>query len=77
VSSFGHTNMLVNPVFSLFRHPSYAGFFYWALGTQMVLQNPLSFILFAFILWRFFNSRIKSTSASPDQISQVLKTCFS
>ncbi len=43
-----------------FRHPSYAGFFYWALGTQLVLQNPVSFSFFLVVLWRFFHSRIKS-----------------
>ncbi|KAF8138429.1 Isoprenylcysteine carboxyl methyltransferase family-domain-containing protein [Boletus edulis] len=42
-----------------FRHPSYAGFFYWALGTQMVLQNPVSFIGFAIVLWRFFYRRTR------------------
>lgn len=44
---------------SWFRHPSYAGFFYWALGTQLVLQNPISFVLYLVILWRFFYRRIQ------------------
>jgi protein-S-isoprenylcysteine O-methyltransferase len=44
---------------SYFRHPSYAGFFYWSLGTQLALQNPVSFVVFFLILWRFFSSRIK------------------
>lgn len=43
-----------------FRHPSYAGFFYWALGTQLVLQNPISISFFLVVLWRFFHSRIRS-----------------
>ena len=42
-----------------FRHPSYAGFFYWALGTQLVLQNSVSFTIFAILLWRFFYYRIR------------------
>lgn len=42
-----------------FRHPSYTGFFYWAVGTQMVLQNHICFIIFTVILWRFFYHRIK------------------
>lgn len=45
------------------RHPSYAGFFYWCLGTQLVLQNPISFIVFAVVLWRFFYYRIRCESA--------------
>jgi protein-S-isoprenylcysteine O-methyltransferase len=43
----------------MFRHPSYAGFFYWALGTQLVLQNPVSSIAYVFVLWKFFSRRIK------------------
>ncbi|KAH8105905.1 ICMT-domain-containing protein [Cristinia sonorae] len=54
-----HT-LVTDGVYSMFRHPSYAGFFYWALGTQLVLQNPLSFVVFIVVLWRFFNSRIKA-----------------
>ena len=42
-----------------FRHPSYAGFFYWALGTQLVLQNMFTFVLFAVLLWRFFYYRTR------------------
>jgi protein-S-isoprenylcysteine O-methyltransferase len=42
-----------------FRHPSYTGFFYWAIGTQMVLQNHVCFIVFAYLLWGFFSSRIR------------------
>jgi len=51
--------LVTGGIYSWFRHPSYAAFLYWALGTQMVLQNPLSFALFVFLLWRFFNTRIK------------------
>ena len=42
-----------------FRHPSYTGFFYWAVGTQMVLQNHVCFVVFISILWRFFYYRIR------------------
>lgn len=44
-----------------FRHPSYTGFFYWALGTQLVLQNTVSFLFFLVVLWRFFSARIRGT----------------
>lgn len=47
------------------RHPSYAGFFYWALGTQLVLQNPLSFCVFCVLLMRFFSPRIKGELCPP------------
>jgi len=47
----------------MFRHPSYAGFFYWALGTQLVLQNPVSSIAYIIVLWKFFSRRIKGMFA--------------
>ncbi|KZV76142.1 protein-s-isoprenylcysteine O-methyltransferase [Peniophora sp. CONT] len=53
-----HT-LVKSGIYSWFRHPSYTGFFYWAIGTQLVLQNPFSFCIFFFLLWRFFSSRIK------------------
>lgn len=48
--------------FSITRHPSYFGFFYWAMGTQIALANPVSTLVFAIVLWRFFNRRIKGAS---------------
>ncbi|KAG6378682.1 Isoprenylcysteine carboxyl methyltransferase family-domain-containing protein [Boletus reticuloceps] len=51
--------LVTDGVYAWFRHPSYAGFFYWALGTQMVLQNPVSFVGFAMVLWRFFYRRTR------------------
>ncbi|EGO02186.1 hypothetical protein SERLA73DRAFT_177994 [Serpula lacrymans var. lacrymans S7.3] len=47
-------------VYAWFRHPSYAGFFYWALGTQLVLQNPVSFVGFTLVLWKFFYYRTRA-----------------
>lgn len=49
--------LVTNGVYSWSRHPSYAGFFYWALGTQLVLQNCICFIGFGVVLWRFFYRR--------------------
>ena len=54
--------LLMSRLVSYLRHPSYTGFFYWALGTQLVLQNPLSFVLYLCILWRFFYQRIRGSS---------------
>jgi len=53
----GH-RLVKEGVYAWLRHPSYTGFFYWAIGTQMVLQNYICFIIFASILWRFFYQRI-------------------
>ncbi|OBZ70302.1 Protein-S-isoprenylcysteine O-methyltransferase, partial [Grifola frondosa] len=56
--------LVTNGIYKWFRHPSYTGFFYWALGTQLVLQNPVSFLFFMVVLWRFFYYRIKSEEVS-------------
>ncbi|KAF8076508.1 Isoprenylcysteine carboxyl methyltransferase family-domain-containing protein [Lyophyllum atratum] len=52
--------LVTDGVYAWFRHPSYAGFYYWALGTQLVLQNHLTFILFTILLWRFFYYRTRA-----------------
>ncbi|KAG0686613.1 hypothetical protein C6P40_003688 [Pichia californica] len=50
--------LIKHGIYSIFRHPSYFGFFWWAIGTQLLLLNPLASILFAFMLYSFFSSRI-------------------
>lgn len=45
-------------IFSILRHPSYFGHFYMSLGTQLVLNNPISLAAYAGILWKFFKQRI-------------------
>ncbi|KAI0661056.1 protein-s-isoprenylcysteine O-methyltransferase [Cubamyces menziesii] len=55
----GHT-LVTDGIYRWFRHPSYAGFFYWALGTQLVLQNPVSFVFYAAVLYKFFSRRIRA-----------------
>ena len=44
--------------YSILRHPSYVGFFYWAVGTQMLLCNPVSTILYGLAAWTFFRHRV-------------------
>lgn len=55
----GHT-LVRNGVYALSRHPSYFGFFWWGLGTQLVLGNGVCFVGYALVLWRFFHRRIWS-----------------
>ncbi|KAG5365828.1 Protein-S-isoprenylcysteine O-methyltransferase [Yarrowia sp. B02] len=52
-----HT-LVTTGIYSLLRHPSYFGFFYWALGTQMLLFNSVGFVAFFVVLWSFFRERI-------------------
>ncbi|KAJ5964738.1 uncharacterized protein N7479_004614 [Penicillium vulpinum] len=54
----GH--VLVNTgLYRYLRHPSYFGFFWWGLGTQLVLGNMVCFVGYSLVLWRFFSSRIR------------------
>ncbi|KLJ10955.1 protein-S-isoprenylcysteine O-methyltransferase [Blastomyces silverae] len=54
----GHT-LVKDGIYSILRHPSYFGFFWWGLGTQMVLGNAVCFLAYAIVLWKFFSSRIQ------------------
>ncbi|KXX75922.1 Protein-S-isoprenylcysteine O-methyltransferase [Madurella mycetomatis] len=58
----GHV-LVTSGVYSVLRHPSYFGFFWWALGTQMVMGNVVSFVGYAVVLWRFFSRRIRHEEA--------------
>jgi protein-S-isoprenylcysteine O-methyltransferase len=46
---------------SLVRHPSYVGFFWWAIATQLLLGNIASTLIFVYVLGRFFYYRIMGT----------------
>lgn len=45
-------------VYKYNRHPSYFGFFYWAIGTQILCMNYISIIGFFISLVMFFRNRI-------------------
>lgn len=51
--------LVTSGIYRIMRHPSYFGFFYWALGTQMILGNPFSFMAYALVLWKFFSQRVR------------------
>ena len=40
------------------RHPSYLGFYLWAIGLQMCLSIPLSLVLTIVIITWFFRTRV-------------------
>ncbi|TPX30745.1 protein-S-isoprenylcysteine O-methyltransferase [Synchytrium microbalum] len=45
-------------VYSILRHPSYTGFFYWGIGLQIMMCNPICLVGYAVALWKFFSDRI-------------------
>ncbi|WOL18308.1 protein-S-isoprenylcysteine O-methyltransferase A isoform X1 [Canna indica] len=50
--------LVTHGIYRFIRHPGYCGFFIWAVGTQVMLCNPLCVIAFIVVLWRFFSTRI-------------------
>ncbi|XP_050536494.1 protein-S-isoprenylcysteine O-methyltransferase isoform X2 [Daktulosphaira vitifoliae] len=50
--------LITHGVYSWVRHPSYVGWFYWSIGTQIVMINPICVIAYALASWTFFNERI-------------------
>ena len=56
-----HHHMLVTTgIYKYFRHPSYVGWFYWSLGTQLVLCNPVCLVGYILASWYFFRDRIET-----------------
>lgn len=45
-------------IYSVMRHPSYVGWFWWSIGTQIVMANPVCAVLYTLASWMFFKDRI-------------------
>ncbi|KAI8894424.1 Isoprenylcysteine carboxyl methyltransferase family-domain-containing protein [Globomyces pollinis-pini] len=52
--------LVTHGIYSIFRHPSYTGFFYWGIGMQVMLANPICFFLYWYALYTFFSERIET-----------------
>ncbi|XP_064545078.1 protein-S-isoprenylcysteine O-methyltransferase [Drosophila montana] len=55
-----HTDhkLITHGLYGYSRHPSYVGWFYWSIGTQVILMNPLCICIYALVSWLFFHDRI-------------------
>ncbi|KAK4623669.1 Isoprenylcysteine O-methyltransferase [Fulvia fulva] len=51
--------LVTDGIYSYFRHPSYFGFFWWAVGTQVLVGNKVCLVGYVIVLWQFFNDRIR------------------
>ncbi|KTF87771.1 hypothetical protein cypCar_00013605 [Cyprinus carpio] len=56
--------LVTSGVYALFRHPSYVGWFYWSIGTQIILCNPVCLLGYTIASWRFFRERIEEEEIS-------------
>ncbi|CAH2048913.1 unnamed protein product, partial [Iphiclides podalirius] len=50
--------LVTHGVYALCRHPSYVGWFYWSIGTQVILLNPVCVGIYALASWAFFRERV-------------------
>ena len=41
--------LITHGIYQTYRHPSYVGWFWWACGTQILLTNPICFILYLIV----------------------------
>ena len=53
--------LVTHGIYKFFRHPSYFGFFWWALGTQLMVGNKFCVFGYGLALWGFFSTRIRGT----------------
>jgi len=50
--------LITHGIYTYLRHPSYVGFFYWSIATQVVLCNGVNTVLYAMASCLFFQRRI-------------------
>lgn len=55
--------LITSGVYGTLRHPAYFGFFWWSVGTQILLCNPLCTVAYAVASWKFFSERIRYEEA--------------
>lgn len=67
-TSFNHTvqtrraathKLVTTGIYSVLRHPSYFGFFWWAVGTQIAIGNRVCLVGYVVVLWMFFRKRVQ------------------
>lgn len=73
--------LITHGIYSLLRHPSYVGFFYWSISTQLLLGNPFHAIMFCFASHNFFKRRIAYEEESlwkhfPDEYPAYVQRTF-
>ena len=62
-------------IYKVFRHPSYFGFFWWGVGTQLVLGNTVCLAGFTYVLWVFFAVRIDGKFSLVINTFAIATTC--
>lgn len=50
--------LVTSGIYSLFRHPSYTGWFYYCVGSELILCNPICVLISALVNWGLLYFRI-------------------
>ncbi|RQM16877.1 hypothetical protein DD237_004863 [Peronospora effusa] len=50
--------LVTHGVYRFIRHPSYLGWFWWIVGSQILLANPVCALGYTLVAWSFFHDRI-------------------
>lgn len=50
--------LVTTGVYSIFRHPSYTGWFYYCIGREILLLNPVTFVIATVSTWFVMYYRI-------------------
>jgi len=56
--------LVTHGVYKYLRHPSYFGWFWWCVGLQLLLCNPICTVAFFYAAWDFFQKRIPHEEAT-------------
>ncbi|VDL19856.1 unnamed protein product [Hymenolepis diminuta] len=51
-------------IYAFCRHPAYSGWFFWSVGTQILLVNPLCSVLYPIAAYLFFKDRVYTEEQS-------------
>lgn len=55
--------LVTHGIYGVLRHPLYFGFFWWFVGLQIWLGNPITLVAGGYKLWLFFRHRIEFEEA--------------
>jgi protein-S-isoprenylcysteine O-methyltransferase len=50
--------LITTAIYRYMRHPGYCGWLIWVMGSQLILDNPVSLVAFSLVTWKFFKERI-------------------
>lgn len=50
--------LVTTGIYSIFRHPSYTGWFYYCIGREILLLNPINFLVTTITTWLIIYYRI-------------------